>query len=244
MAGNDAAALLGMTDIVKRFPGVRRARRGRPRRPARRGALPARPERRRQVDAHQGPRRRAPARRGRHHLAGRGRCASATPRPRCDLGIATIYQELDLVDGLTVAENIYLGHEKSRFGFSQRRAADRAAAARCSSASATPRSRRPARSARSRAAGQQIVSMARALSHDARLIVMDEPSAVLDAGEVKRPLPRHPRPHRRRRRRRLHLAPARGDPHDRRPDHGAQGRPHRRHRAACHGDPDRRASSG
>jgi ribose transport system ATP-binding protein len=35
------------------------------------------------------------------------------------------------------------------------------------------------------AANKQIVSMARALSHDARLIVMDEPSAVLDAGEVE-----------------------------------------------------------
>jgi ribose transport system ATP-binding protein len=34
------------------------------------------------------------------------------------------------------------------------------------------------------AAGKQVVSMARALSHDARLIVMDEPSAVLDGGEV------------------------------------------------------------
>ena len=34
------------------------------------------------------------------------------------------------------------------------------------------------------AAGKQIVSMARALSHDARVIVMDEPSAVLDAEEV------------------------------------------------------------
>lgn len=34
------------------------------------------------------------------------------------------------------------------------------------------------------AAGQQIVSIARALSHDSRLIVMDEPSAVLDSGEV------------------------------------------------------------
>ena len=34
------------------------------------------------------------------------------------------------------------------------------------------------------AAGKQIVSMARALSHDVKLIVMDEPSAVLDQEEV------------------------------------------------------------
>ena len=75
------------------------------------------------------------------------------------------------------------------------------------------------------AAGKQIVSMARALSHDARVIVMDEPSAVLDAEEVDQPLPRGPRAHGVGRRRRLHLAPPRGDPPDRRPDHGAQGRP-------------------
>ena len=46
-----------------------------------------------------------------------------SPQTAMKAGIATIYQELDLVDGLSVAENIYLGHEKSRFGFSQRRSA-------------------------------------------------------------------------------------------------------------------------
>ena len=54
--------------------------------------------------------------------------------------------------------------------------------------------------------------MARALARDARLIVMDEPSAVLDPEEVAEPVPGDPRAHRRRRRGRLHLAPARGDP--------------------------------
>src|SRR4029079_7053877 len=48
-----------------------------------------------------------------------------------------------------------------------------------------PHDVRPRRElARLPAAGKRVVSMARALSHDARLIVMDEPSAVLDAGEV------------------------------------------------------------
>ena len=35
-------------------------------------------------------------------------------------GIATIYQELDLVDGLSVADNIFLGHEPRTAGFVQR----------------------------------------------------------------------------------------------------------------------------
>ena len=43
------------------------------------------------------------------------------------IGVATIYQELDLVDGLTVAENIFLGHEHSSGGF-MRPATARAAA--------------------------------------------------------------------------------------------------------------------
>ena len=89
---------------------------------------------------------------------------------------------------------------------------------------------RTARSARCSAAGKQIVSMARALSHDARLIIMDEPSAVLAHDEVRnlfrviRDLTAAGR------RGRLHLPPARGDPRDRRPGHRAQGRPHRRRR--------------
>ena len=40
----------------------------------------------------------------------------ANPIAAMRLGIATIYQELDLVDGLTVTENIYLGHEMSTLG--------------------------------------------------------------------------------------------------------------------------------
>ena len=36
------------------------------------------------------------------------------------------------------------------------------------------------------AAAQQIVSMARALPHNVRFIIMDEPSSVLDGGEVER----------------------------------------------------------
>ena len=90
------------------------------------------------------------------------------------------------------------------------------------------------------AASQQMVSMARALSQDAKLIIMDEPSAVLDNEEVERLFARHPRPHRPRRRRRLHLPPPRGDPPDRRPDHRAQGRADRRHRAAGPRDLDPR----
>ena len=59
-------------------------------------------------------------------------------------GIATIHQELDLVPGLSVAENVFLGHEPGRFGFSRPRAAEDAARALAGAGWGTPRSRRGA----------------------------------------------------------------------------------------------------
>lgn len=100
------------------------------------------------------------------------------------LGIATIYQELDLVEGLSVAENIYLGHEPTTAGFVVRgreaRTTTAALLKRLGHGEIGPGTLVGDLSA----AQQQIVSMARALSHDVRLIVMDEPSAALDPDEV------------------------------------------------------------
>jgi ribose transport system ATP-binding protein len=109
--------------------------------------------------------------------------APASPQAAVRAGIATIYQELDLVDDLSVAENAFLGHEPHRAGFTRRRAmavATREILARLGHPQIAPR--RMVRTLP--AAGKQIVSMARALSHDAKLIVMDEPSAVLAHDEV------------------------------------------------------------
>ncbi|WP_136520724.1 sugar ABC transporter ATP-binding protein [Cellulomonas telluris] len=99
------------------------------------------------------------------------------------LGVATMYQELDVVDGLSVAENVYLGHELASRGFTQRRAAaqrSRELLRRLGHPELSPHREVGTLPA----AGKQVVSMARALSHDARVIVMDEPSAVLDSEEV------------------------------------------------------------
>ncbi|GAB2749111.1 sugar ABC transporter ATP-binding protein [Nocardioides pakistanensis] len=106
-----------------------------------------------------------------------------TPMSAMKLGIATIYQELDLVDGLTVAENLYLGHELSRGGMLQAKEARRRAQELLGRLG-HPEIKAGWEVGRLSPAGKQIVSMARALSRDARLIIMDEPSAVLDSGEV------------------------------------------------------------
>ncbi|MFK4146582.1 sugar ABC transporter ATP-binding protein [Streptomyces sp. NPDC004065] len=110
--------------------------------------------------------------------------ALRSPIAAMRLGIATIYQELDLVEHLSVAENIHLGHEPTAAGFVVRTRAAHTAAARLLERLGHP-GIDPARPVgRLPAAQQQIVSMAGALSHDVRLIVMDEPSAALDPEEV------------------------------------------------------------
>ncbi|MFI2490251.1 sugar ABC transporter ATP-binding protein [Promicromonospora kroppenstedtii] len=107
----------------------------------------------------------------------------ANPVAALRLGIATIYQELDVVDGLTVAENIYLGHELATGGVSRRSEAARNTRKILDRLGHKEIS--PHREVGSLpAAGKQIVQLARALSRDARVVIMDEPSAVLDSEEV------------------------------------------------------------
>jgi ribose transport system ATP-binding protein len=108
----------------------------------------------------------------------------STPAKALEHGVATIYQELDLIPHLDVTENVFLGHEVSRAGFSQRghaRGQVRELLARLGHSEISPTRIVDELSP----AAQQIVSMARALSHDTRLLVLDEPSAVLDQEEVK-----------------------------------------------------------
>src|SRR6185312_6256344 len=90
----------------------------------------------------------------------------------------------DVVDGLTITENIFLGHEQATAGVLKVAASNRRATEllkRLGHGDLPPSTE----VGRLSAANKQIVSMARALSHDIRLIIMDEPSAVLDSDEVK-----------------------------------------------------------
>ena len=119
-------------------------------------------------------------------ISWRGDQVSLTdPQAAMSLGIATIYQELDLVSGLSVADNIFLGRETARFGITRPAAANRAAA-KLLTRLGHPEIRPTVEVSALSAAQQQMVSMARALSQDAQLIIMDEPSAVLDNEEVER----------------------------------------------------------
>jgi ribose transport system ATP-binding protein len=107
----------------------------------------------------------------------------ANPQGAMKAGIATIYQELDLVDGLSVADNIFLGHEPRTVGFVQRgkvRREAREILAKLGHAEIPVRRE----VGKLPAAAKQVVSMGRALSREARLLIMDEPSAVLAHDEV------------------------------------------------------------
>jgi len=106
----------------------------------------------------------------------------ASPLEAERLGLVMIHQELNLVPGLTVAENIYLGHEATSAGLIQgrlMRAGARRLLERLKS-TIDPDSRVDALSV----AGQQLVEIARALREEARLMVMDEPTAALADTEI------------------------------------------------------------
>jgi ribose transport system ATP-binding protein len=99
-------------------------------------------------------------------------------------GVATIYQELDLVPELSVAESIFLAHEPRRWpllDLDKMYRESEALLARLGHDSIPVR----AKVGRLRPAAQQIVSIARALSGNVRLLIMDEPSAILDDSEIK-----------------------------------------------------------
>jgi ribose transport system ATP-binding protein len=99
------------------------------------------------------------------------------------LGVATMYQELDLVEGLSVAENIFLGHEPHTIGFA-RRGHMRSEARKLMGRLGHPEIPPGREVGLLSAAGKQLVSMGRALAHNARMIVMDEPTAALASDEV------------------------------------------------------------
>ena len=105
------------------------------------------------------------------------------PTDSLDAGVAIIYQEFNLVPGLTVAENVFLGIEPAEFGWvrkSEEKArveevfkrigAEIRPGALCDSLTV---------------AEKQLVEIAKALVRDARILIMDEPSAALTKKEVE-----------------------------------------------------------
>jgi ABC-type sugar transport system ATPase subunit len=106
----------------------------------------------------------------------------ASPRDAQAAGIATIYQEVTRIPALSVAENFFIGRQPRRWYGVDWRAMRVAARDRLARLGLDLDVTRPMGSFS--VAVQQMVAIARALDLDARLLVMDEPTASLDRREV------------------------------------------------------------
>ena len=100
-------------------------------------------------------------------------------------GISIIHQELNLVDELSAAANIFLGREKlTRLGLLDDRAMATAAGELLSQLECEIHPRQLVRELR--VGDQQLVEIAKALSLDAEILIMDEPTSALTEAEVAR----------------------------------------------------------
>jgi ribose transport system ATP-binding protein len=109
--------------------------------------------------------------------------APGSPHEAQRHGLVMIHQELNLITGLSVVENLFLGHEPCRAGVIRSDVMRGAARellqrVRCRVAPDTP-------VAELSVAEQQLVEIARALRSEARLLVMDEPTAALSEHEIE-----------------------------------------------------------
>jgi len=111
-------------------------------------------------------------------------CRFQSPQDSRKVGVAVIYQEFNLVPSLTVVENIFLGQEVTRAGFVARKQEHQRAKALFARLGVEIDLDAPCGGLST--AQQQLVEIAKSLACDARIIVMDEPSAALTAHEVER----------------------------------------------------------
>ena len=100
------------------------------------------------------------------------------------LGIRLIHQELSLAPNLSVAENIFLGREPTRYGLLDRRRMFVDAEALRDELGLAEIGNVRAKVGSLSVAQQQLVEIARALSVQARVLILDEPTASLSAGET------------------------------------------------------------
>ena len=108
----------------------------------------------------------------------------ASPREAQALGIATIYQEFNLVPHLRAAENIFLGREPLRApGVIDRRKLEGEGGRLLRSLGTGINPRAEVRTLG--VAEQQMVEVAKALSLNARILIMDEPTSALTASEIE-----------------------------------------------------------
>jgi ABC-type sugar transport system ATPase subunit len=116
-------------------------------------------------------------------MRGRPFAATTVGQARAQ-GVALVAQEVNVVGELSVAENMFLGAEPTRFGFLDEPVRLARARAALAGFGVDVDARAPMASLD--LATQQLVTIAAALSRDARLLILDEPTAALTAEEAQR----------------------------------------------------------
>jgi ribose transport system ATP-binding protein len=105
-------------------------------------------------------------------------------RDAAKAGISVIYQELSLVPTLSVAQNIFLGRERTHFGLTRKREMETAARELIESYGFPLE---PGDEAGTLGmARRQMVELLKALAADAKIIIMDEPTSALSAAESEK----------------------------------------------------------
>jgi ABC-type sugar transport system ATPase subunit len=107
-----------------------------------------------------------------------------TPLEAKALGVAVIHQELSLVSSMSVADNLFLGRQLTRCGLVQDARQQQEAALWIQRLGLDIDVRKLVE--QFPIAVQQLIEIAKALSQNARVIVMDEPTSALNAPEVGR----------------------------------------------------------
>jgi ribose transport system ATP-binding protein len=107
----------------------------------------------------------------------------AGPKDAAEAGVVLIHQELSLLPNLTLAENIFIGRQPTRYGMVDRRAMNAHAAELLAQVGLRLAPDTP--TATCSIAVQQLVEIAKALSQDPKVLVFDEPTATLGQEEVE-----------------------------------------------------------
>ena len=109
------------------------------------------------------------------------------PKHAKELGIETVHQDRGLVPGFRVAENLFLGREKTRFGLLRMKEMEESAEGSVGGLGIEVRSyRMPVMNMSG--GQQQAVAVARAVYTDPKVVIMDEPTAALAVKEVSKVL--------------------------------------------------------
>ena len=106
-----------------------------------------------------------------------------SPRHAQELGISTVYQEVNLIPTLSVAENIFLGRQPKRFGMINMRAINRQAKQLLRDFNLDIDVTRNL--ANYSVAIQQVIAIVRGVELSAKILILDEPTSSLDRHEVE-----------------------------------------------------------